>query len=80
LPDTPNKLRLYCIRCSQQTVILGGGGHKTSQKVQDSPDCYPHFKLAKLVEILFSERVLEGEIRYNGPFLDGDFTFGTESL
>ena len=78
LPKTVNKLRLYCIRCTEGTVILGGGGRKTSQKVQDSPDCLSHFRFIKKVEKLFRERVQEGSITYNGKFLDGDLIFDLE--
>lgn len=81
LPKTPNNLRLYCIRCTIGTVILCGGGRKTSQKLQDSLDCYPHFQFGKKVEKLFRERVATGEdIRYNANFLDGDLHFDTEQI
>ncbi|WP_018621145.1 hypothetical protein [Spirosoma luteum] len=80
LPKTHNNLRLYCIRCTSNTVILCGGGHKTSQRVQDSPDCYPHFKFGKIVEKFFRDRVSTEDIRYNGCFLDGDLAFDTELI
>ena len=39
-------LRLYCIRLSEEIVILANGGLKTSQTVQDSPDIWPKFNFA----------------------------------
>ncbi|PHK31437.1 hypothetical protein VF13_39195 [Nostoc linckia z16] len=80
LPKTPNKLRLYFIYCNSNTVILCGGGQKTSQKVQDSPDAYPHFKLAKKIDDLFRDRVLSGEISYEGKYLGGTLDFDTNIL
>lgn len=46
-------LRLYCLRCCDQVVILGNGGIKESNPTQDSPDCYPHFLLMNAVAIAF---------------------------
>lgn len=39
-------IRLYCIRLSPAVVILLNGNRKTALKVQDCPNCFPHFKLA----------------------------------
>jgi hypothetical protein len=33
-----NKLRLFCLKISEEVVILFNGGKKESQKTQDSPD------------------------------------------
>jgi hypothetical protein len=71
-----NSLRLYCYRINDETIILGNGGIKTSKKVQDSPDCFPHFELmnhvAKKVywglkdnEITVSKGELEGKLTFN---------------
>lgn len=40
-------LRLFCLKLSDQTVVLFNGGIKTSKKVKDSPDLFPHFKMAQ---------------------------------
>ena len=40
---------LYCIRINENIVILLNGGGKTSQKVQDSPDLLPKFRLANKI-------------------------------
>ncbi len=39
-------VRLYCIRVATNIVILLNGDHKTAQKVQDCPNCFPHFSFA----------------------------------
>lgn len=46
-------LRLYCLRCCDQVVILGNGGVKESNFTQDSPDCYSHFLLMNAIAIAF---------------------------
>lgn len=46
-------LRLYCLRCCEQVVILGNGGIKESNKAKDSPDCYPHFLIMNAIAQAF---------------------------
>ena len=56
-------LRLYCVRLSEEIVILAGGGRKTSDAAQDSPDVKPKFqfanKMAKQLLKLLQERGIE---------------------
>jgi hypothetical protein len=59
-------VRLYCIRVSDEIVILLNGDHKTSQKVQDCPNCFPHFKFANKVAEAFWSAVESGIIEYEG--------------
>lgn len=60
IPVGVNKLRFYCYRINDNILILGNGGVKTSQTVQDSMDCYPHFvlvnKVAKIMEKAIKRR------------------------
>lgn len=53
-------IRLYCIRLSPSIVILLNGGRKTSLKVQDCKNCYPHFERARKVALLINKLILEG--------------------
>lgn len=59
--------RLYCIRLSDEIVILANGGRKTSQTVDNSPELMTHFRFAnkmaqQLIELIQSgELVLEGK-------------------
>lgn len=59
--------RLYCIRLTDEIVILANGGCKTSQTVQNSPELVTHFRFAnkmaqQLIELIQSgELVLEGK-------------------
>jgi hypothetical protein len=77
LPIETSKLRFYCYRINDHNIVLGNGGIKTSKKVQDSPDCLPHFRLMNHVakkihwafedqQILLSpEKGLEGKLTFN---------------
>lgn len=51
-------LRLYCVRLSEQVVILANGGRKESQTVRDSPDVYPKFRFAnKMAQQLLKQSI-----------------------
>ncbi len=65
-------LRLYCIRVSDQIVILLNGGVKTSEKVQDSPDCIAHFRFAVRFCKLLDEQIRDGAFRIHGRILEMD--------
>ncbi|MBZ5857604.1 hypothetical protein [Flavihumibacter profundi] len=53
-------LRLYCLVLSEQVVILLNGGRKTAQRVQDCPNCFPHFNFAnKLSDAIYEARQQE---------------------
>lgn len=49
LPIDKGPLRLYCYRFDDRNLLVCGGGIKSSQKVQHSPDCLPHFNLMNYV-------------------------------
>lgn len=49
LPVDKGPLRLYCYRFDDRNLLVCGGGIKSSQKVQQSPDCLPHFNLMNYV-------------------------------
>ena len=49
-----NNLRLFCIKVTDNIVILFNGGRKTSQTTQDSPDLNMHFLEAQT----FSTKIL----------------------
>lgn len=75
IPITSSRLRLYCIRLSDQILILGNGGIKTSQKIQDSPDAFPHFNTAVIIEKIIKKRRSEGQITIAGRNLSGNLDF-----
>ena len=75
LPIYVSKLRLYCIRVSDDVLILGNGGVKTTQKVQDSPDCYPAFYDITSIERIFRKRKANGQIKISGRKIEGNLNF-----
>ena len=75
LPAETCGLRLYCIRLHSGAVLLGNGGIKTSQKLKDSPDCFPHYQLLSELEKEITKRIQTKEISWGGPFLNGDLYF-----
>lgn len=74
VPVDSSILRLYCIKGHKYCLILGGGGIKSSQKVQDSPDAYPHFKTIQAIEKAFRQSLAEKEISWEGDYLAGNLT------
>ncbi|MBI1782740.1 MAG: hypothetical protein HYR66_15455 [Sphingobacteriales bacterium] len=62
--DSPGDygLRLYCIRLTPSVVILLNGGRKTTQKVKDCPNCYPHFQLARNLAKKIDQAIIDGDI------------------
>ncbi|MEZ4825745.1 MAG: hypothetical protein R3C61_05540 [Bacteroidia bacterium] len=65
------KLRLYCIPLPPGVIILCGGGLKTSQKVQESPDLIAHFRLANQIAKKITEALISQEITIERGKLQG---------
>jgi hypothetical protein len=59
-------LRLYCVRLSEEIVILANGGIKTAQKVQDCPDLLPKFRFVRQAAIRITEMIRDKEFRFAG--------------
>lgn len=73
--ESGKSLRLYCYRVNDEILVIGNGGIKSSKKVKDSPDCYPHFQLMNHVakkmywglqdkKIIIKSRQLSGLLEY----------------
>jgi len=75
IPITSSKLRLYCVRLSNNILILRNGGVKTSKKVQDSPDCYPHFEAMNAFKKNLDNRVKNSKVFINDNKLEGQLDF-----
>jgi hypothetical protein len=56
------KLRLYCVRLSDEVVVLLSGGIKTSQKAQDCPNVSNHFRIANKISKQLTKAISVGEI------------------
>ncbi len=70
-----NELRLYCIRLTDEIVILGNGGLKTSDTAQGSPDCKPKFDLINKIGRELDRCLGRGEITILDNKLYGDLEF-----
>ena len=82
LYDNPDKkLRLYCIRYGTQIIIIGGGGPKNVQKLQDDEKLEIENSFLRELSALISERIREGEIRYSDDYKEfiGNLEFNIES-
>jgi hypothetical protein len=75
IPIIKSKLRLYCYRISDELVILGNGGIKSSQKVQDSPDAFPSFEMINTVAFVIQMKLENDQIEIAGKSITGDLTF-----
>jgi hypothetical protein len=56
-------LRLYCLRITKNLVILMGGGIKSSQSAQDSPDLKKPFAEANTFAKAIDRALKEGDLR-----------------
>jgi hypothetical protein len=69
-------LRLFCIRLNDGIVILLNGGIKTAQKVNDSPDLFPKFRLAQQISRRVTEKIIDREWFVKALTLEGkEFEF-----
>lgn len=75
IPIIQSKLRLYCHRISNELVILGNGGIKSSQSVQKSPDAFPHFEVMNTLAFVIQMKLEYEQIEITGKSISGDLTF-----
>jgi len=78
LKDEPvKKLRLYCIRFGKSLIIVGGGGPKTTRKLQEDPKLTAENEiLVKISEEIY-QRLKNKDIRYinEGKEFEGELEF-----
>ena len=76
--DRPNKkLRLYCIRYGALILIIGGGGHKNVQKLQQNRKLLNENKFLRDLSARIYERIRNKVIWFseNNMDFEGDLTF-----
>lgn len=82
LYDTPNSnLRLYCIRLGNAVIILGSGGYKpkTIRALQEDAKLTQENYLLRQFSELLHQKILEGEIYWNGDMeLNGNLIIDTD--
>lgn len=69
-----NRLRLYCIRITDNIVILGGGCAKETRTAQESADCKGPFTFMNQVSRAITRSIREGDLWISGDRLGGDLT------
>ncbi len=62
IPIEGSKLRLYCLRISEQIVILGNGGVKNTRTYQDDPRLYGYVLDLQRFEKILKENIEKGYI------------------
>ena len=81
LYDSPDKkLRLYCIRYGTLIVIIGGGGQKNVQKLQQNDKLKNKNYFLRELSQQITERLKDGEIWFTNDKMDfeGNLEFNDE--
>ena len=71
IPIEGGKLRLYCLRISEQIVILGNGGVKATRTYEEDPGMYGYVLDLQKFEKILNENVSKGYIRMEERMLTG---------
>ncbi|MBQ9509951.1 MAG: hypothetical protein IJR53_11115 [Bacteroidales bacterium] len=71
IPIEGSKLRLYCLRISEQIIILGNGGVKSTKKYQDDPKLYGYVIDLQRFEKILKENIEKGYISVHEKELIG---------
>jgi hypothetical protein len=71
IPIEGGKLRLYCLRISEQIVILGNGGVKNTKSYQEDPKLYGYVLDLQRFEKILKENIDKGYISVNEKELHG---------
>lgn len=77
IPIEGGKLRLYCLRISEQIVILGNGGIKSVGNYEDDPTLYGYVMDLQHFEIILKQKIKQGYVKIEERQLEGieDITF-----
>lgn len=77
LPIESGKLRLYCLRISDQIVILGNGGVKNTRTYEEDPKLYGYVLDLQRFEKILDENIEKGYVSIEEKELTGieDITF-----
>ena len=77
IPIGGGKLRLYCLRISEQIVILGNGGVKTTGSYQEDPRLYGYVIVLQRFDKILRDNLEKGYVSIEERVLNGveDITF-----
>ena len=71
LPIEGGKLRLYCLRISEQIVILGNGGVKTTRTYEEDSKLYGYVLDLQRFEEILNDNIAKGYVRIEERELNG---------
>lgn len=71
IPVEGGKLRLYCLRLSDQIVILGNGGIKVTRTYEQDPKLYGYVLDLQRFERILKENINKGYVRIQEKVLTG---------
>lgn len=71
LPSESGKLRLYCLRISEQIVILGNGGVKTTKTYEEDQELYGYVLDLQKFERILNENISKGFVSIEERELSG---------
>ena len=71
IPVEGGKLRLYCLRLSDQIVILGNGGVKVTRTYEQDPKLYGYVLDLQRFERILKENINKGYVRIQEKVLTG---------
>ncbi|MBO4571574.1 MAG: hypothetical protein IKX45_03730 [Bacteroidales bacterium] len=77
IPIEGGRLRLYCLRISEQIVILGNGGVKNSRSYEENPRLFGYVMDLQRFEKILQEKLKSGYVSIQERELTGieDMTF-----
>lgn len=67
--DQYNTLRLYCLRITDEVVILFNGGIKTTQSAQESPGLKKYFDQGNKLSKIITQKIKDQEIEIEGKVI-----------
>ena len=71
IPVEGGKLRLYCLRLSDQIVILGNGGVKVTRTYEQDPKLYGYVLDLQRFERILKDNINKGYVRIQEKVLTG---------
>ena len=71
IPIEGGKLRLYCLRISEQIVILGNGGLKSTRTYEEDSKLYGYVLDLQRFEKILNDNVAKGYVRIEERELNG---------
>lgn len=73
--DVGNRIRLYCLRISDQILVFGNGGVKDADSWEHSPILSPIVKTLIDTSRFIKSRINDGSILIKGKDLVGNLNF-----